>query len=1013
MGIIREELELALVHNKTETLKLILAKNNLNTFEKVFLKNNLNANNFIPIINYLIQKNQISNYFRPKELAKIILSNLDEEILFELNKEKLSALINIFKAYPNVMEECLKKIGFYNILNICSDDHLNLNSVFKITIRLKGWEYIITELKLNLSHSNLDKQIISEFIKLLVINFNTLTPEIFEMLQNFYVYGGIITEDFLKFCSKFNTKGSMFDVFAFYSGYKTIIKCADNKVYSDESLFVEIQTIIKHKNIRVVYDALKILNLPEEYNQIIKDAIKILEHTKKVNTAEKNKIFNYDFVKYVYPVLLQKSLDLLLYDSGASNSLIRLIKEGQEKEVLNYIEFYERINLFENNDKKIHYAFRSFFEYRDLIKNVIENEDKLTSEDIENLKKIIFNKNWWHVETFEELKSYDQLIVNSLKKELSMKVFGYTTIGELSKTISAYALDNTYKMKKIFKILQEHGEKDFFLTKEDFELIKFMNKVEENGWEYAREESVRRLENGLEVDLSLKIKKLIAKVREAYARYMNYSFSKISDFKDSKTYYYQGVKVIELNGKSFSFLVHTLHNFDQNFQEYQKKLEENPSLWDKLEGATTISLSSISEKNLNFLGKGFTNKINFLFNEFMPSDLLFMDGSDLMASHGGHKFEPSCNHCKFTDLDSLNYIPVAKGYTYNEIVLNRKGLKPCAILVLEEYKIDENIIRAAKYFNVPIIKLDRFLYSDLKDNKHEKSFINFVANFDKENIETIIYNGTDLQEDVYLLLEYLQEKRLTKEISYDEHISALLKIQNVLNLIDDNNLVMQKNMKVWKLNVILNNLYPTGKLSFVDDMRDMILNDGEKTYVVDVPADYEMDSKKTLISFNMIREKVGLKHDSWTMFIAKNIVAKPLAYTEYKTICEKDLKKDYILKDVIKEALLEKMFLEMNPFKKFAYFQKTLLIGDKYVGDNIVTEVRNVLKDYVKKYPEIIYETLENLKSISDEEWEAILKNLVAPNDMSDSIYQIKAKIDGWVTFVSNLSGEKLALTKK
>lgn len=1004
MGIIREELELAIEQEKIETLKLIINKNNMNIFEKVYLKNNLSEDNFIPIVDYLINKNQINNFFNEKEIEKRLAGKLDEE--------KVQSLINIFKAYPKIFEQYLQKHGFYNIISLYRDNDLNV--MLKKVNELKGWKYIICELKKNHSYCDLDKQIISMFIKLLVINFSTLTPDIFDELKNLYVYGGIITEEFLKFCSKFNTQVSMFDVFSFYCGNKTIIKCANNESYSEDSLLMEIQNILKNKNIRVVYDALKILNLPKEYNKIIEDAINILDNTKKINTAEKNKTFNYDFVKYIYPVLgLKKSLDLLLYDSGACFSLIRLIKEGYKEDVLKYINFYEKNNLFENNDKSIHYAFRCFYEYKNLMISVINNEDKLTSKDINNLRKIILNKNWWKIESIEELKNYDAMIVNSLKKEPSMKVFGYQSIGALSKVISSYSLDNPYKLKKIFKVLQEHGETEFFLTKEDFELIKYLNRAEEHGFECVRKESIERLEKGLEVDLSLELKELILKVRKAYGKYMNYSFSKISDFGKCKTYFDKGVKFIEFNGNPFSFLVHSLHNFDRTFEGYQNMLEENPDLWDKLEGATTISLSSISEKNLNFLGKHFSSKVNMLFNEFPPSDLLFMDSTDLMVDHGGHKFEPKCKHWKYTDLDSLNYAPVANGYTYNEIVLNRKGLVPCALLVLDEYEMDDKIIRAAKHFNVPIIKVDRFLYADQKDNEYEEALNDFKKTLDIKYIEKIIYNGTDLHEDVYDLLTFLQEKRLTNEIDSFAHTRILLGMHRVLNLIEGNNLDTEKNMKVWKLNVILNNLYPTAKLSFVDDMRGMILNDGEKTYVVDIPADYEMDKIKTQVSFNMIREKIGLDHNGWTIFFSKSIVAKPLTYTEYKTICEKDLKKDYILKDVIKEALLEKIFLELKPFNAFLSFQNNLFINGECVNDEHIYEVKNSLEDYIKKDTKTICDVLDILSNISDSEWELILRCLVDYNEIPYYTYQIKAKIDGWVTFVSNLSGEKLALTKK
>ena len=189
MGIIREELELAIDQEKIETLKLIINKNNLSDFEKVYLKNNLSKNIFIPLVDYLINKNQINNFFSEKEIEK--------NLSYKLDLENANYLLNIFRAFPKIFEQYLQRHGVYNIISLYKGNDINI--IIKIIGEFKGWKYIISELKKSQSHSDLDRQIISAFIKRLVINFNTLTPEIFEMLQNFYAYGGIITDDFIKF----------------------------------------------------------------------------------------------------------------------------------------------------------------------------------------------------------------------------------------------------------------------------------------------------------------------------------------------------------------------------------------------------------------------------------------------------------------------------------------------------------------------------------------------------------------------------------------------------------------------------------------------------------------------------------------------------------------------------------------------------------------------------------------------------------------------------------------------
>ena len=63
---------------------------------------------------------------------------------------------------------------------------------------------------------------------------------------------------------------------------------------------------------------------------------------------------------------------------------------------------------------------------------------------------------------------------------------------------------------------------------------------------------------------------------------------KVDEYKDT------GVKVIEFNGEKFNFLAHRLYHYDKSNSMFCRMLMDDPSLWTKLDGATTLSCSSIS-----------------------------------------------------------------------------------------------------------------------------------------------------------------------------------------------------------------------------------------------------------------------------------------------------------------------------------------------------------------------------------------------------------------------------------
>ena len=207
-------------------------------------------------------------------------------------------------------------------------------------------------------------------------------------------------------------------------------------------------------NIKLSFELLNYINeeyLIEEIKEIIKNKNKLLNQYGKINTLEKNPVFSFEFVKYIYPIFgIDISIDLLKYNTTASTQIIKQIKEGNIELIKNY---YNNIcsKLFKYTDKKIHYTFRYFDKIKPLIEDI--KNTKLTEKEQKHLKCIILNSNKFNLTTLTELKNYEKIINEKAKENISI-LFGYESLEQLKKDFIGYDLDNFKKINFIIKELK-------------------------------------------------------------------------------------------------------------------------------------------------------------------------------------------------------------------------------------------------------------------------------------------------------------------------------------------------------------------------------------------------------------------------------------------------------------------------------------------------------------------------------------------------------------------------------
>ena len=575
------------------------------------------------------------------------------------------------------------------------------------------------------------------------------------------------------------------------------IKCLRDNI-SNPDLFKQIVFLSKNNVVRN--------NLDSSVVKILEDALFILDNTGKVNILDKNPIFSYDLVKYVYPVIgLSETIHLMKYTTNANNELIRLIKNGDVEFVKNYISMLKEYNIFGNNDKFIHYAFREFSKIESLIREVLESGRILSDAEIGDLKKIIL-KNRFNIVSLDELTNYDAIIVDKINnafnsnnlitiKDYLAVFFGYNNIFDMQTQFNNFQFGNFAILKYVLNDIKNNYSEEVYnrlkITCEEMGLIMLMQMIiESNDIAFLRELVDKYIINNKnDKDFYDYVQNLIAKFRMLFNYQFNAKLTKLDDMLPGASEYEDtGVKIVEFNGEKFNFLAHRLYSYDSTNAGFAQKLMADPSLWTALDGASTLSCSSFSDKGFHFLESSNPKGVVYLFNELPEEFMLFMYGRDLYVEHGGYKMEPTARDNSFSDIDGLNQNSCHIGRSYNEVAGFRSGMIPCAFVCLGD-KPNPETIRAAQYFSkklgkdIPIVKFNRKLYSDKKQNRYHE-----VINELKDKVSTELINECFLSgiaipilENTTIILNTLCCNLSQGSIDTKKAIACLSELQNVIN----------------------------------------------------------------------------------------------------------------------------------------------------------------------------------------------------------------------------------------
>lgn len=553
----------------------------------------------------------------------------------------------------------------------------------------------------------------------------------------------------------------------------------------------------------------------QKFNRIkdIKDTLHQIEDeygkigiVNNVEPSNSNSCVSMNFVTYVYPFIKENSnvfnfslKDLLKYESTAYDEIASELKKGNKKVLLNYYSFIRDNNIF-NDDRSFHFAFRHFSKFSNLLNQIDFNQLQNDPNAMTNFKNIILNGNIFEVKTYDELKNYNEFVTKKIEllnnndsllelKTYLSKCFGYDDYDYFVSTFETFQLDNFAKRDFIYNSIS-NVDKNLLLNDSELKVILIAREIIKSN---NIDELKMVLSHSLLVDYTSIYESILLKTRKLYNKQFNSKFTSNLEGNNNvidKSDY----KIIDYDNCEFHFLAHRIYSFDPKYASFANRLINNPELWDKLDGASTLSTSSISDKGFWMVDSNSNYGVVYLFNNLPEDFLLYMYGNDLMIEHGGHRLTPKSRSNFYTDLDSLNQSSVYHDDPWNEVAGFREGMRPCAIACLGEEPTLEQI-NASKYFKVPIIRFNQKKYEEKRQNDYSFAQKSFIENPTVESLHNIFYSG-DVKEELHFHDKfYLYFNKIDEfDISLEKKYELVEELRNIVDRICDTNNSKRKEM---------------------------------------------------------------------------------------------------------------------------------------------------------------------------------------------------------------------------
>ncbi len=512
------------------------------------------------------------------------------------------------------------------------------------------------------------------------------------------------------------------------------------------------------------YSNLKIL---KQFN-FISDQIEMIER----NMARLNistRFCSLDIDIRLFDDLVVNNFDGFVIDTAIyySNTLIDELLFSYSKnpiivkQLTNWFEYLQKNNIY--NAKYIAYSILNYSKYMELFNGLCRDETSLSTTQKELLLRVISDDSH-PVNKQEQFLNYFEYKMELLKE----KLFCDDLIA-VKNAICELLFDCSYSVISYSPLLNKEYRKLGFvnsgvITEDTERLFIFLNDLcDFNGSTLELRKHFSEFLSKYNISESIAYEEL---TRQIYTRLLNkelYSIDYDSDKKnidytfgvDSKECQYDiygksitkndTIPILNFDGQPFKLVIHGISlksSPDRSVSGLSKSLLENPSLWNQVNGVTTISTSLISDMNL-CLQYG---DVVYGFFEIPDGVMHGMYHSDAGTIHGRGILNPTMAFGENCFVTPSKLAATTGGiYSYNEIAIDRKvsgetnkfggRISPTCIVCLNEpSKCD---LLAAQYFRIPIYKINAKKYRQRNDELVKKYSSMDIMNFSKIDIDYI------------------------------------------------------------------------------------------------------------------------------------------------------------------------------------------------------------------------------------------------------------------------------------
>lgn len=983
-------------------LKEFITYNDLSNTTRLEIKNIVSKFEVINFLDFLLKVEKIDDFYTKEEVREILICYKNENL-----KKVFTAplIINLIKYDETLISFFSNRYAINNLFEVFSDK-MQFEFICNKLVDFHGIYGVLEWLNSPISHEKREK-ITPILFKRLAKEYNGFNPEQIKFLNNLYTgfNSKVDWDGFISFLKTINTSYDMAWLLSFYDRSPEVCKYIKDNIPDTKNkiLMSKVKETFKH-SFALMIEIINVDLLNDELKKIYLDAQEILKHRNKVNALYSNTRFNYDLVTKIYPALgMDITLSLLKYHTKAYHSILTMLENNSLHRIIKYIEFYEKNEIFPKNDEMVHEAFQNVGKYWNLLREIVDNDVLLSDADIYYFREILLNENVLEINTVEELKNYNEKLANYVFNLSEMCIYpvflGCVRRFDPYNLLEQYNIDNISVIKFLYDSILKNKTLDNkeILTKEDVELIKYISVLLSEDLEEIKLYCKKRYEEGKSISIAYEFRKLIKKIKRLYEKEYNSKFSELSSFDDCATKTYKGVKVINVKDKNFNFLLHHLYGYDPEFNDYPAMIENDPSLWTKLEGATTLSLSSISEKNtMHVIGRNDNVKrIKFLFNYIPEDSLICASTLDAGVEHGGHVLKPMYCNETFYDLDTLNNL-TRERKSYNEVACYREGMIPCAIAIFDPFPTNEEI-NAAKYFNIPILYINKGLCNKNIEIYRKLALEQMETKVTKDNLKALINNSNEsLKAKISKILKLIQEQKNREILTIDEFNELMKYLYKTSLIMHIDKKVIDKIKWMWKINLLANKENTQYKLQSSEKEELCELETQEENYILlNVKTNYfdlgiERIEAENLIAITNLKRKLNINSiDQCDYLDLSKSVLKLIDYKSYGSKNEKVCFSLNGLEIIIKESVLAWFFngnknlkssklvykengeLVINSNIKITSILDRILEQGKYNKKNIYGSVFDKLVNGELNEQEVLVITdiLDCLDAISDEEF--------------------------------------------